>query len=171
MVHGRPLGSLGETWDAIVRRVIHAEQEQASNGSSTRSAPRRGALKHLGNHGRPDEICAKGGRKSGPCGGEDDYRVLDAAVNLQEKEQADASTREVPRSVAAGGGGVASMRRREEARRGQQKAARCCAGGLQWYPRCAPVFQLMVSCFPIDTAACPSLSIIQLATRRSSTGV
>ena len=74
----------GEPWDAFVRRVIRAEQrwldalgDMRSNASATA--------------GRPDtESCVKGGR----CGGEDDFRVKDAAVDLQAKEQAHESAQE-----------------------------------------------------------------------------
>ncbi len=76
-----------ETWAAFVRRVIRVEQQEIDALGDTQSNTSATA-------GRPDnESCAKGGG----CGGEHDYRVRDAAVNLQAAEQADASAREAAR--------------------------------------------------------------------------
>jgi hypothetical protein len=90
---------------AFQRRVVRAEQRELDALGDARTNASATA-------GRPsEEICAKGGRsggrRAGPCGAENDYRVRDAAVNLQAKEQAceqaEASAREASAQEAAGG--------------------------------------------------------------------
>ena len=80
-----------ETEDAFRRRVIRAEQRQLDALGDARSNASATA-------GRPSsENCAKGGRISGPYGGQNDARLADATIALQAADQAHESALEALR--------------------------------------------------------------------------
>ena len=111
----------------------------------------------------------EGKLKGASCGGKDDYRVHDAAVDLQAKEQANASAQEAARSVpqdpglqaAAAAAAVAAAVARDAHGNAQQQKAHTCegkqSGGRNRQPAKGPNSQACRGCGTLggSWSSCP----------------